>query len=247
MAFMVLAVLAYLGCRVFVTDRFHIRTSSMEPAFFPGDRIRVNKLLFGARIYTDFKFDADGAPHCIRIPGLRRIRHNDVVVFNYPYGNDNWEKIEFKMNNVYCKRVMGMPGDTVSIVEGRYCTSGYDGPIGNIASQDMVKMLGEEYFMQTNTFYTIPSGQQSWNVLSMGPLVVPAKGLTIHIDFWNRGLYINAIEYEGGNPYGSEYCFRQNWYFLVGDNAPESVDSRFFGFVPEKFIIGIVSDIGHGD
>ena len=36
------------------------------------------------------------------------------------------------------------------------------------------------------------------------------------------------------------YTFRQDWYFFVGDNVTNSRDSRFFGFVPADFVIGIV-------
>lgn len=43
--------------RAFVADRFVIPSESMEPTLVPGDAVWVNKLLMGARIYTDFHFD----------------------------------------------------------------------------------------------------------------------------------------------------------------------------------------------
>lgn len=235
-----LLVLLHYGCRIFVTDWFHIESESMLPTYSSGERIYVNKLLFGARIYTSTDFGAQGAPSCFRLPGIRKIRPGDVVVFNYPFGNGNWEKIEFRMNDVYCKRVLGTPGDTVSIINGMYCNNSHEGIIGVESKQDMVRMLGRDWFEERGIYYTIPTSFQTWTVLSMGPLLVPAKGIRVHLDNFTRGLYLNAIEYEGGNPYGTDYEFRQNWYFLVGDNAPDSEDSRFFGFVPEKFIVGIV-------
>ncbi len=233
-------VLLYYGVRIVAVDRFHIDSESMLPSFAPGDRIHVNKLLFGARIYRNLDFSGPCAPDCFRLPGWRSIRPGDVVVFNYPFGNDNYEKIEFRMNYVYCKRVLGTPGDTVAICDGRYRNLTHGVGVGDEAMQEMVAELGEEYFRPEGTFHTIPIETQTWNVLSMGPLLVPARGKRVHLDNFARALYWRAIEYEGGNPYGTDYEFTQNWYFLVGDNAPQSEDSRYFGFVPEKFIIGIV-------
>lgn len=230
----------YFACRIFVVDWFHIDSDSMSPTYSPGDRIYVNKLLFGARIYTGTGFSDPGGPRSFRMPGLRKIRPDDVVVFNYPYGNGNWEKIEFRMNNVFCKRVLGTPGDTVTVRDGKYYNLTKDCSVGNLSMQEKVMEMGEHYFLMRGAFYTIPLETQSWNVLSMGPLPVPSKGMKVHLDTFTRGLYLNAIEYEGGNPYGSDYEFRHDWYFVVGDNAPDSQDSRYFGFVPEKFIIGIV-------
>ncbi|MDO5000179.1 MAG: S26 family signal peptidase [Bacteroidales bacterium] len=43
-----------------------------------------------------------------------------------------------------------------------------------------------------------------------------------------------------GSDAASTYTFRQDWYFFVGDNVTNSRDSRFFGFVPADFVVGIV-------
>ena len=52
-------VLKYLAW-AFIGDKYTIPTLSMAPTLNEGDKIVVNKLLMGARIYTDFNFDADG-------------------------------------------------------------------------------------------------------------------------------------------------------------------------------------------
>lgn len=51
------------------------------------------------------------------------------------------------------------------------------------------------------------------------------------IDIRKDSVFLN------GN-YASEYVFKENYYFMVGDNFYNSIDSRFWGFVPEKSIVG---------
>ena len=53
--------LLWLWTRCFVTDYFSIPSYSMFPTLSPGDKVFVNKLIMGARIYTSFNFSLEGA------------------------------------------------------------------------------------------------------------------------------------------------------------------------------------------
>ena len=106
---LVLCLLHY-GRRIFIAERFKIPSESMRPTLVPGDKVWVNKLLYGARIYTSFDFEDHSPLKCFRIPGIRKIEPGDVICFNYPLGYGKWTEIEFKINYVYCKRVVGTPG-----------------------------------------------------------------------------------------------------------------------------------------
>ena len=108
----------HYGRRALVADRFTIKGESMEPTLHTGQRVWVNKLLMGPRIYTKFDFESPEL-HCIRLPGFRKLRVGDVAVFNYPYGRHG-DTIAFKINYVYCKRCRGTPGDTVRIVDSEF-------------------------------------------------------------------------------------------------------------------------------
>lgn len=96
-----------------------------------------------------------------------------------------------------------------------------------------------------------PKGEK-WNTDNYGPITVPAKGMTIDLtDMENLVKYIDVIKkYEGQNllvrdkklqidgKEVSSYTFDQDYYFMMGDNRHNSLDSRFFGFTPQTHIIG---------
>ena len=248
-------ILLAVALPVFVCDQFRIGGESMLPTLENGDHILVNKLLAGARIYTEYDFsDPDMA--CFRMPGFRKIRPGDVVVFNFPEGCDRG-KIEFRINYVYAKRCIGCPGDTVSIVDGYYRNSRFpEMRIGPECMQEKLSVMREDDFLKCGIVFPAMSSAPSmgWTIKDFGPMYVPAKGDRVTLTPASAQLYMKEIEYEtgvrpaitDGKVYingvpASGYEFRSDWYFFSGDNVLNSKDSRYFGLVPADYVVGIAT------
>ena len=235
---------AHYGRRIFIAERFNVPSDSMRPTLLPGDKVWVNKLLYGARIYKSFNFEDHAPLKCFRMPGFRKIRPGDVICFNYPLGYDKWTEIEFKINYVYCKRVVGVPGDTVGIKDGITWNNNYEGVLGSLKYQTMVQNTPDSILWANQMMMAMPFSYPWWTIKNLGPLYIPEKGATVSLDQGGRSIYGPVIRYETGSLPSEEmesYTFQNNYYFAFGDYSIDSKDSRYFGFIPEDFIIGIVA------
>lgn len=234
---------AHFARRIFIAERFEVPSNSMQPTLVPGDRIWVNKMLMGARIYKSFNFEDHAPLKCFRIPGFRKIRPGDVICFNNPLGYDKWTEIEFKINYVYCKRVVGVPGDTIGIKDGITWNNNYEGVLGSLTYQIMVQNTPDSILWANQMMMAMPFSYPWWTIKNLGPLYIPEKGATVSLDQGGRSIYGPVIRYETGSWPSDEmdsYTFKNNYYFAFGDYSIDSKDSRYFGFIPEDFIIGIV-------
>ena len=239
----VLGALHY-GRRIFIAERFSIPSESMEPTLVPGDKVWVNKMLYGARIYKSLNFEDHVPLNCFRLPGLRKIHPGDVICFNAPLGYNQWTVIEFKINYVYCKRVVGTPGDTIGIKDGITWNNNYDGIIGVLENQMRIHDKPDSILWRTTFMSTMPFARPMWTMKNFGPLYIPKKGVTIELDSIGRAIYGPVIEYETGSWPTDEitsHTFLHDYYFAFGDNSMDSKDSRYWGFIPDDFIIGIVA------
>jgi len=103
-----------------------------------------------------------------------------------------------------------------------------------------------------NLIFAQIASYYKWTVDNYGAIIIPKKGWTIDLtNTDNLYKYAKTIElYEHADAKienqqlvingkaVTSYTFKQNYYWMMGDNRHNSLDSRFFGFVPEDHVVG---------
>lgn len=168
--------------RSFLVEPFQIPSSSMVPTLEVGDYILVNKFTYGIRLPVVRT----------KVLALNEPQRGDVMVFFPPHMNDTY----------YIKRVIGLPGDTITYRDKRLAINGVPVdeetlaviPEGSYRYQVGLETLGEDtHLMQVNESR-------------------PARDFSVKV--------------------------KPGHYFMMGDNRDNSSDSRVWGQVPEKDIVG---------
>jgi signal peptidase I len=179
-------VLALFGT-TFIAQAYKIPSESMEPTLLVGDHLLVNKFIYGGHGAWYEKF----------LP-YRDIRRGDIIVFRYPYEN----------HANYVKRVVGLPGDRLRIVDSRVYIN--------------AKALAEPYVTH-DPLNADPFAE------NFPPVDRSFLALGLQRD-WARYLLTRVRD--------GEIVVPQGKYFVMGDNRDRSNDSRYWGFVDRDAVIG---------
>ncbi len=188
--FLIAAVVA-LFIRQFVVEAFKIPSGSMIPTLTIGDHLLVNKFVYGPRIpFTDSRIFTGKEP-----------KRGEIIVFKYP---------ENEQKN-FIKRVIGLPGDKIQIIDGRLFINDQPVPLSAQEVSDNTSEDGGTPFAAKPKMYEEQLGTVQHRLqylhdqkgYGFGPVLVPAQSV-----------------------------------FVMGDNRDNSQDSRVWGFVKFNKIIG---------
>lgn len=211
---------------------------------------------------TEFQYPVDLKTNyikrCIAVPGdVIEVKGKQVYINNEAV--DNPEKMQFRYFVQTPETISHRVFEKYDITEKYKVNGGYM----IFTTPNTASELQSLQFIQAVTVFEEEKGvaepriypnakKYAWNVDYWGPILIPGEGMTIEVNEETMTKYGYVIEYyEGhdevqkgdstlvidGEPISS-YTFKQDYYFMMGDNRHNSEDSRFWGFVPADHVVG---------
>ena len=223
-------VLAFvLILRSFVFEPFQIPSGSMEPTLRVGDFLVVEKYAYGIKdpVFQNTLIET-GKP-----------QRGDIVVFKAPP----------EPNIDYIKRIIATPGDQIRYSDAERTLEITYAKDGKICYENCVTKKFEYSKPVSDSDFSIITGQDRSGkpiYSEIRPLRLTEKGDVSHDIHWDPEPPVNMYMYKGYSnqrDYTTEWIVPEGQYFVMGDNRNHSADSRFWGFVPEKNIVGKASYI----
>ena len=205
-------ILVVFVLRSFLFEPFKIPSGSMIPTLWVGDLILVNKFHYGVRLPVINTQVTAGEP----------VRRGDVMVFRYPP----------KPSLDYIKRVVGVPGDEVAYLNKQLSING----------KVVAKANLPDFFEQDSLSY-IKQFQETFPVGASPSEMTNTKAVRL-LNNAERPAFIAGTEdfpFKNQCSYSVEGVVCKvppGHFFMMGDNRDNSLDSRYWGFVPEANIVG---------
>ncbi len=245
------AVVAALAIRSFIFEPIRVDGASMNDTLKDGDIMFVSKWDYNS-VWLSMPWQTDAEKEtAARIEsGFSDPKRFDVVVCRYPGRGDT----------NFVKRIVGMPGDTVSLQDGYLYVNGekYDEPYINDSYRvsggsngwafDEVSIPAKgakvslEYANEAKTYVVLKVDGKTWPWRALSSAAVSENGDRF---VYNNGMYLNGKDISGDTDaiislIGREFTLEQDCYFVMGDHRNNSNDSRAQGPITRDMIVGHV-------
>jgi signal peptidase I len=206
----IIAFVLYLAVFSFVASTYRIESVSMEPGLSPSDRVIVSTLSFGARVpFSQFRF-----------PGLGVPERGDLVVVRPPFLEEPGILL----------RILEPLASFLTLQKATLHRDLYGSRVNGYMVKRIIGMPGDTVRMKDYVLLIKPQGASDF-VPEQQLIPMRYQVLTsLTARGWSASLPLS------GN--GSEMVLQAGQYFVLGDNRPESSDSRSWGAVTAERIVG---------